>query len=613
MKKIKLNNLELFFLILLLITIFTSYSLGNLFSKFLGDDFNLKNLQINKPQNRIHSLDEFGYVNIFNLTMDKKTAEIGENVTVSTFYSFVCNPGYERGCGYIGIERFGGFNFIDSRDSLITGVYNIISETFSLDPNKYKAADIYQGKVEIAIIDTDNPAFPVITYQNLTSENLTIAKAKLNYSIIEQNPLTIFSKDTVYFSLFICNEHTKKFHFSDNSVEIVVFNEKNSLNFSKKTDSAGFLNFTVDCSLLEAGIYTISLINDETADYESCNYSFQMKVYDENLSINCSLLNNDSIYASVNYDNSNYTKAIYSIECEFEANINYSSSFCSGECLRVGNQYIAAISTPIEAGMYQIQFISQPILRGRAIKFEKTLRVDKRPIKLDPFFFRYENKSLLYIQVNIVDRLINHLINKINDITIFVKYNSSTRNIGIVQCNTSGIALLEWVIPNKIIENYIKFTFLFNETVTYQFQELIRNMTITNLKYLGPIQWISGKNLTITAKLCALNGTMLPNQLVYVKINRNLINLVTNENGEISYTFITPSYPTILELEIFFTGTNQILSANLKFYIGLKLDLLHQIWNSSGYILVSISLAVISIIYLKKKFFRNNLSTLSVD
>jgi hypothetical protein len=84
-------------------------------------------------------------------------------------------------------------------------------------------------------------------------------------------------------------------------------------------------------------------------------------------------------------------------------------------------------------------------------------------------------------------------------------------------------------------------------------------------------------------------------------------------NGEISYTFMPPSYPTILKLEIFFSGANQILPASLEFNIELKLDLLHQIWNSSGYILISISLAIIAIIYLKKKFFKNSLTTLNID
>lgn len=613
MSKTKLNKLQLFVLILLLITIFTSYSLGNLFCKFLGDGFNLKNLQANQPQDRIHSADEYGYVNIFNLTMDKRTAEIGENITISIFYSFVCNAGYEREYGIIGTARFGGFNFIDSRNNLITGIYNNISETFSLEPGKYNATDICQGKVEMAIINTDNPAFPVKIYQNLTTENLTITKAKLNYSIIEQNPLTIFSNDSVYFSVFIYNEHTKKFPFSNNTIKISVYNEKYSSNLSRNTDSNGFLNFTVNCSLLEAGIYTIKLINDETADYESSIYSFQMKVYDEELSINCSLVNRGSIYASVNYDNSNNTKAIYSITCDFDASINYSSSFCAGPCLRVGNQYIGVISAPIEAGTYQIQFTAQPKSKGKIIEFEDTLQVNKRPIKFDPLFFRHENKSVLYIQTNILDGLVEHPIDNVNEITIFVRYNSSTRNIGSIQCNSSGIACSEWVVPHKIIEKNIKFIFRFNETQVYQFSELVKNITITNLEYLGPIQWTSGKNLTIAAKLYALNGSMLPNQLIDVKINGNIIKLVTDLNGEISYSFIPPSQATILELEILFAGTNQTLSAHLKLNIELKLDLINQIWNSSGYILVSVSLAIISIIYLKKKFFRNEISTLSVD
>jgi len=588
--------------------------LSNSIHTFLGKDSNLKELSYNNNQNNIHILDEYGYVNIYNVTFNKMNAEIGENITISTVYSFICNTGYDRGYGYIGIQKSGLEYFSDYKNSLIDDVeYKYISETFYLDPNKYNSTDICQGKVEIEIIDIINPTNPPIIYSSLTNENLEIRKAKLNYSIIEQNPLTIFSKDLANFSIFIYNEHTKKFQFSNNNIEIMVSNENKSLIFSKKTDSRGFLNFTLDCSLLEAGIYTISLKNNETGDYEPCNYAFQIRIYDENLSIFCSLLNEYSIYAGVNYDYSNYTKAIYSIKCDFEANINYSSSFCAGHCVKIGNKYIAAISSPTEAGVYQIQFIAQPILKGKVIKFQDSFIVKKRPIKFDSFFFRRENKSILYVHINIIDGLVDRPIDNINDINSFVSYNSSTRTIGIIQCNSSGIASLEWVIPNKIIENYIKFTFRFNETRVYQFSELIKNIAITNLDYLGPTQWISGKNLTITAKLYALNGSTLPNQLINVKINGDSINLITDMNGEISYSFIPPSYPTILEVEIFFPGTNQTLSADLKLSIELKLDLLHQIWNSSGYILLSISLTIIAIIYLKKKLFKNNLSNLNVD
>jgi len=612
LKKRQYNDFIFCVLILLLITIVTNFCLGNLICKFLEEKTNFKDSYSDRNQSGMQFLSTNGNMKIFNVTIDKTTAEIGENITIGTFYSFVCNEGYERNHGYIGIYNLESFDWIDNKDILIDGVeYYNVSERFTIDPDKYNAADVRQGKVLLEIRDIFNNFANACS--SLTNENLVIRKAKVNYSIIEQSPLTIFSNDLVIFNISIYNEHTKNFCFSNSPINITAINPYNSLTLIKNTDSKGFLNFILDCSLLNAGVYTINLKNDESADYESCDYSFQIEVYDEDLSVNCTLSNPNSIYVKVDYDDSNYTKAVYSIDCGFEANINYSSSFCHGESLKVGNQHVAVFTTPRQAGTYQIEFKAQPKSMGKTISFEQTLPVEKRPIGFKILFLRNENQSRLSMQINILDNLVNHSIKDINDVTIFAQYNHSIRKIGVTQCNSSGIAFLDWIIPQKIIENYIEFIFIFNETQVYQFLKSIKNITITNLEYLGPVQWIAGKNLTITAKLYALNGSALPNQLLNIKINGDFINRITDIKGEISYSFISPSYSTVLEFEILFLGTDQIVSTNLKFNIELKLDLWHQLWNSSGYILIAVSLAIISLIYLRKRFIRNNLSTLNVD
>ena len=597
-----------------MIIIVINFSLGNPLCKSFEPKTKLRTSYSDYNQHRIQFLGIYGYVEIFNVTIDKTTAEIGENITIETVYSFICNEGYERAWGIIGVNKLGMVNWIDCKDNLIDGVeYHKVTESFSLSPNKCNAADICQGRVKIGIRNSLDPDQPEEEYISQTNENLVIQKAKLNYSIIDQNPLTIFSNDLVVFNIFIYNEHTKNFGYSNSPINITAINPYNSLTLIKNTDSKGFLNFTLNCSLLKAGINTINLKNDESDDYESNSYSFQIKVYDEDLSINCSLSNQNPIYANVDYDDSNYTKAIYSIDCDFEAIINYSSSFCNDQSFQVGNQHVAVIDTPKQAGIYQIRFAVQPKATGKTITFEEMLQVEQRPIGVNTFFLRNENQSRLCMQINILDNLVNHSINDISDVTIFAQYNHSIRKIGVTQCNSSGIAFFDWLIPQKIIENSIGVIFMFNETPIYQVSKFIKNLTIVNLEYLGPTQWIAGKNLTISAKLFALNGSALPNQLLNIKFNGDLISLVTDFRGEISYPFISPSYSTVLEFEILFPGTDQIVSANLKFNIELKLDLWHQLWNSSGYILISISLGIIALIYLKKRFFRNNLSTLSVD
>lgn len=555
-------------------------------------------------------LDEFGNVTIFNVTIDKIIAEIGENVTVSSVYSLFCNDSYEREYGMIGIEKFGWYEY---KNTLIASVENYnVSEIISIDPNHFDGNDVCKGRVEIKISNILNPMNFKI-YTNFTIENLEIRKAKLNYSLIGQYPITVFSQDLLNFSFQIYNEHAQDYVFSDSNMKIFVNNQNNSLNVSKYTDSDGFLNFTINCSSLGAGNYTIQLENDETVDYEPTQVIIQLKVLDENSCINVSLLNVDEVYTNVNFDDSNYTKAFYLIQCEFDANITYTSNIENGQCIEIGNRYFATISSPKTSGTYQILFSAQPKVAGKLIEFNETLQVKRRPIALDPTISHRDKQSHLYFHIKIIDILKNQLIDTNNNLIIFAKYNGSNRFIGTVECNSSGIACFEWQFPNMIVENYISFTFQFNETPVYFFLSLTKNITITKIEYSGPFQAYSSQNISIIANLYALNGSKLSNQLIELKINGENFNLTTNTNGKISYSFTTPSHATLLRIELHFPGSMNVISSTLILDIEIRLDLFHQIWNSLGYILAGISIGIVLLIYLKKQFTKRNLATLKVD
>ena len=164
-----------------------------------------------------------------------------------------------------------------------------------------------------------------------------------------------------------------------------------------------------------------------------------------------------------------------------------------------------------------------------------------------------------------------------------------------------------------IVENYISFTFQFNETPVYFFLSLTKNITITKIEYSGPFQAYSSQNISIIANLYALNGSKLSNQLIELKINGENFNLTTNTNGKISYSFTTPSHATLLRIELHFPGSMNVISSTLILDIEIRLDLFHQIWNSLGYILAGISIGIVLLIYLKKQFTKRNLATLKVD
>ncbi|NVM54417.1 MAG: hypothetical protein HWN66_12000 [Candidatus Helarchaeota archaeon] len=561
-------------------------------------------------EDNFQKLEPYGYVNIFNVTMDKIIAEVGENITVSTVYSFLCNEGYERDHGWIGIEKTAWFEY---KNSLIDGVeYYNVTEIISVDPNHFDAFDIGKGCAEVAIREILNP-MNVKSYSNSTAENLEIRRAKLNYSLVEQYPLTVFSTDLLNVSVLVHNEHAKKYVFSNDYIEINISNKENSLNFSKDTDFNGFLNFTVNCSLLGAGNYTIQLKNDEAPDYESTTYTFQIEVLEEISSINYTHLNSEEVYTNVGYDTSNYSKALYLIECKFNANISYITDFDSGQCSKIGDQYLATIPSPPVTGTHQIRFIAQPIQVGKSIEFNETIEVKRRLTELSSTFFRHENQSLLGCQISVLDKLVNHSIETNNTITISAYYNESNWAIGSVESNSSGVALFEWEIPSRILEDYISFNFEFNPTQVYQFSSLIRNITMTNIDYLGPYEGYSSQNVILRAKLSTLNGNELSNQLIKLVINHEIFNLTTNANGEVTYSFTAPSYVTSLEVEFQFLGSDNILSSILTLNIEIKLDLLHQIWNSLGFILLGISIAILSLFYLKKIFTKRNLATLDVD
>ena len=603
------SNVISFSLVFLLIVFSSTSVLIIIDHKFSKENLYLNPIQ-NEFRDEIQKLDEFGNVSIFNVTIDKISAEIGENVTVSSVYSLFCNDGYEREYGMIGIEKFGCYEY---KNTLIDGVENYnVSEIISLTPNHFDGNDICKGRVEIKISNILNPMNFKI-YTNFTIENLEIRKAKLNYSLIEQYPKTVFSQDLLNFSFQIYNEHAQDYVFSDSNMKIFVNNQNNSLNFSKYTDSDGFLNFTINCSSLGAGNYTIQLENDETVDHESTQVMIQLEVFDEKFCVNCSLLNGDEVYANVNYDDSNYTKAFYSIRCEFDADINYTSNFEQGQCIEIGNRYFATISSPKTSGTYQVLFSARPKAAGKVIEFNETLQVKRRPVELAPTMFLDDHQSHLFFRVQVIDKLTNQSIDANNDIAIFARYNGSNRLIGTVECNSSGVAGFEWQIPNVILEDYVSFTFQFIASPIYQFSSLIKNITVTKIDYSGPFQAYSSQNITVIANLYALNGSKLSNQPIELKINGDPFNLTTDTNGRISHSFIAPSYATNLRIELHFPGSIDIISSTLRLTIEIRLDLFHQIWNSLGYILAGISIGIVLLIYLKKNFAKRNLATLKVD
>ena len=182
----------------------------------------------NEIQDGIQKSDEYGNVTIFNVAMDKITAAIGENITVSSVYSLSYNVGYEMEYGMIGIEKFGWYEY---ENTLIAGVENFnISEIISVDPNHFDANDTCTGRVEIKIYEILNPLNFKI-YTNFTIETLEIRKARLNFSLVEQYPLTVFSQDLLNFSFQVHNEHAQNYVFSNGNVTISVNNQNASLTF----------------------------------------------------------------------------------------------------------------------------------------------------------------------------------------------------------------------------------------------------------------------------------------------------------------------------------------------------------------------------------------------
>ncbi|MFX1295769.1 MAG: hypothetical protein ACFFD2_13070 [Promethearchaeota archaeon] len=559
----------------------------------------------------IRNFDEFGYVKIHTITIDKTIAEIGENVTISIVYSLKPNESYAAS-GRIGLYNQDSGWLIYKNILIEVGEFYNITEIISIEPNLFDVFDTCEGRAEIEIFNIFDP-WDFMSTSNKTNEVLEFKKANLNYSIIEQYPLTIFSENILNFSLLIHNEHTKKYISSNNYIEFNISNENKSFNFSKYTNSNGILNFSVNCSSLGVGNFTIQFKTNETSNYESTTHILQLEVLDEASSINCSLLNSGQIYPYVYYDNSNYSKAFYLIQCEFDANISWYSTFGNGQFSKFGNYYNTTILSPNTTGTYQIHFVVQPIETGKLIEFDKDLQVKRRPIEFFSIVSRSENQSLINFQITIIDKLQNHSIIENNLINVLATYNNSNWEFGPIMCNSSGTASFTWNIPNKIVEDYVNFEFVFNNTPIYQFTSTNRNLIITNLEYLGPFDGISGRNITLKAKLSTLNGNNLSNQSILLRIDDIVFNLTTNLNGEIIYSFIAPSYSTNLKIEIEYLGSENVLSFLLKLDIEIKLDLFHKIWNSLGYILIGISITIALMLFLKKFLTKRNLSDINVD
>jgi len=553
--------------------------------------------------------DVYGDIFIYNITFNKPIVEIGENITISTVYSFLCNEEFKRGYGWIGIENSVWYEY---KNTLIDGVsfYNC-SETISINPTHFNSLDLCKGRVELKVIKILDPLNYTI-YSNTSINSFLVTKAQLNYSIIHQFPLTVFSSDLLNFSFKIYNEHTENYVLSNESVRIYVQNENKSLNMTQKTDFNGLLNFTINCSILGPGIYSIHLENNKTNDYEVTPYDFQVNVLNESSSINCTLLNEHAIYSNVKYDDSNYSKAFFILQTEFDANVTYQSDFSSGQGSGIGRIHLISIPSPPKAGLYNITFKVYPLIIGRKIEFNTTLEIRKRPIDIDISFFRKENQSKLFFQINITDILVNQSAQTNNTLNILAIYNNTSKKIGDIKFNSNGSHLFQWDIPSYIREDFITFYFLFNSTFVYQEKLILKNLTITKIQYLGPLQAYLLQNISFSVKLFTLNGTNLPNRQISIKLGNSILNLTTSANGKIFYSIIAPNFATNLRIDFIFFGNEQILSSSLVIIIKIQLNFVQQLWNSFGFILLGISMAALSILYLRRKFLNRRLTSMKV-
>ncbi|MHA1129571.1 MAG: hypothetical protein ACTSQQ_02075, partial [Candidatus Helarchaeota archaeon] len=71
--------------------------------------------------------------------------------------------------------------------------------------------------------------------------------------------------------------------------------------------------------------------------------------------------------------------------------------------------------------------------------------------------------------------------------------------------------------------------------------------------------------------------------------------------------------PTKLQIEIEYPGDTKRLAATECLVINVEFDFLHQLWSSLGFILIGISLTIVSILYIKKTLSRRRLTNFSVE
>lgn len=551
---------------------------------------------------------------VYNVTINKNMVHIGENITVSTVYSLQLYEGFD-----LTLTTFVGIEIINGGSPKTFGFYNALSDNVffqnytadvSVSPDWFDAGDIVRGVVEFIFFNESSGDKSSFSYWS--NNNCLIQKASLHYSLLDQSSLTVFSDETLQFSAKVCNNYTKTYPFSNENISIEIKNEIGSLNIAELTNSEGILNFTINCSLLGAGNYSISLQNSETPDYELTLWTFYITVFDEETSVNCTLLNPNQIYTNVNYDLSNYTKGIYLIQTQFAANVSYYSNFTNGICTTLGNDHWAIIDSPNISGNYQITFIITPIQKGKTLQFDTILEVQKRPISLETFIHQNTEQTTLSLLIRIIDLLVNQSIGSTTNLFIYANYNNSNHYIGKSASNSSGTVFFEWELPQNVLENYISFHYVCNGSSVYHNSEKLDNLTIPKLKYFGPLTAYTHTNITIELELSTLNGAKLSDKNIRLKIFDQNMNLSTNLHGRISYSIITPPKEVNLVIEVEFAGSDGILTAKLIVLVKVRFDFLHQLWNSLGFILLGASSAILGVIYLKKVLCKRDLGVLKV-
>lgn len=531
--------------------------------------------------------DDYYFVKINSVSLNTSgQIEIGQEVEVIVNYTLNCSNNYILSQNWVDLT-----NDPLSRSNLVHPVSNYIyKEIFSIDPDRF---DPDYEKNYSAICDIEHMTLngSLFGITGISEEKLKIIKANLKNLLISDIPELIFSNEKLNLTFNFFNENNKDFVLKNQNINVKLYDSESHLvqNFSKLTDDKGNLNITLDFKLGTPGIFNLYLNALNLNDYNDFYDHRVLNVLNINSSFNVIIQNETNLYVSTDFDNRS-TKIL--LVSNYEGIFKWNSSFASGNFQEFNSslEFETCLNNPNVSGEYYVEILGDLLNYNKTVKIPFTINFQKRNLTMTNFSMYMNNRKEIKIYQKFFDNL-THFVDNYKFNTEFYIYNMGKWNFICSNNNDKGeiYSIINLNDYSGMLEEFLYFKLNISSNC-YYFRDIIKNFSIPNFIVKFQDKMESSTKQLINIQLLKQDKTKFNNQPIKIYINDVFfVKLITDLDGNCSFELSTPSFNSIIQVELIFDNDETYIPYIYHFEVIIIPNEFNSFISNSG-IIVSIFL-----------------------